>query len=777
MQISDVFGAHPKSVWEYLCENGQGLYVPAYQRQYSWDKSKISRLFEDTCHGFTMLIDHEDSITFLGTIIAIHDTQYLTVNPLVKGDVPSRVMTIIDGQQRLTTLLLINTVLHEEIRSRSAKLKDTHQHDREWLQEECMKVLGRLAKTFEEDKDYGDDGFRFYPRMIRAYDDSWSRKKDKAEYSSPIGHYLHSYGQHGRGDPKKPYRFEAPEGAADQSKYKLLGDGRRTVQTLIKGVAKNDRVAKNDQGALEIPEFDRVIASPTFQDILVKADFPDPVRETLSAEGNDEFKELLRLILFANFVLDRVAITIVTAKNEDYAFDMFEALNTTGEPLTAFETFKPRVIHSEGLEGYEKSKSHEYMKAVEGYLEGFGKTDEKQDATSRLIVAFASAERGEKLSKRLSDQRRFFKENFDNLGDGDPKRHFIRHLSHATLFVQHAWPDDKAAQPRLFSADEAATDEAILCLDLLRSFKHTITQGPLIRFYSEIRKADNESRSKAIQAFIKAIKAITAFSVLWRSSRRGTENIDMHYRRLMESGHGIESMPALGRRISNGDESPPPDAELLRNALVSILTIEGKVGTKEEWVKATAKIPAYDNQREITRFILLAAAHDSADDKATAGLTVAGKPGLLPLLDYAHWRDDNSQTVEHIAPKTWIEGWLNELYDDDQTIDRLGNLTLLPRAENSSLGNAPWTRKRLIYKILSAQTSDELDPLLQQAKDQGIEISKSTAELLANSRHLPLAKAVAAVEANWTLDLVDQRSVRIAELAWARIAPWLGLPD
>lgn len=38
MQIEDVFGALPKSVLQYLCENGQGLYVPAYQRQYSWDK-------------------------------------------------------------------------------------------------------------------------------------------------------------------------------------------------------------------------------------------------------------------------------------------------------------------------------------------------------------------------------------------------------------------------------------------------------------------------------------------------------------------------------------------------------------------------------------------------------------------------------------------------------------------------------------------------------------------------------------------------------------------
>lgn len=770
MEIKDVFSAQPKSVWEYLCENGQGLYVPAYQRQYSWDKAKISRLFEDACHGFTMLIDHTDSITFLGTIIAIHDTQYLTVNPLVKGDVPSRVMTIIDGQQRLTTLLLINTVLHEEIRSRFAKLKNANESASEWLQEECMKVLGRLVKTFEEDKDYGEEAFRYYPRMIRAYDDSWSRKKDKAEYKSPIGYYLHSYGQHGRGDAKKTFKFETPEGSADHSKHKLLGDGRRTVQLLIKAVAKND------QRDLELPGFDRILSSPKFQDILVKADFPQSVREVLVADGSDDFKELLRIVLFANFALDRVALTIVTAKNEDYAFDMFEALNTTGEPLTAFETFKPRVIHSEGLAAYEKSRSYEYMKAVEGYLEGFGKTDDKQDATSRLIVSFALAERGEKLSKRLSDQRRFFKENYEKLDDGDPKRDFVRHLAHSAIFVQHAWADDKALKPRIYSADEAETDEVTLCLDLLRSFKHTITLGLLIRFYSEVRKADAESRPKAVESFINAVKAITAFSVLWRASRRTTENIDMHYRKLMELGHEKLRMPALARRTGNGDESPHPDVELLRQALVFILTEDGKVGTKDDWVKATAKIPAYDNQKEITRFLLIAAAHDSAEDKMSPGLTVAGRVGLLPMLDFDHWRDENSQTVEHIAPQKPEDGWLAELYEEEETIERLGNLTLLPRAENASLGNGSWVRKKLLYKILSADTSDELDPLLQQAKEQGIEISQSTANLLANSRHLPMAKAAACVEGDWTLDLVDRRSVRIAELAWAKIAPWLGLP-
>jgi len=768
MQIEDVFGAFPKSVLQYLCENGQGLYVPAYQRQYSWDKSKIERLVEDISHGFTMLIGHEDAITFLGTIIAIHDTQYLTVNPLVKGDVPSRVMTIIDGQQRLTTLLLINTVLHDSIRIRASAIKSAQDVEKVWLFEECMKVTGLLAKTFEEDKDYGDGPFRYYPRMIRAYDDSWSRKKDKAEYKSPLGRYLHLYGQHCRNNGEKPFRFKPPEEPGDHSKHVKLGDGRKVVQNMLSAIASGD------MSQLEFPSFESMRNSKSFQETLIKAEFPEEVCKAIQVEGDSAYKQLLRLVLFANFVLTRVAITTVTAKNEDYAFDMFESLNTTGEPLTAFETFKPRVIHFEGLEQYEKTKSYEYMSAAEAYLESFTKTDDKQDATSRLIVAFASAERGEKLSKRLSDQRRFFKDCFDKFGD-EPKRAFIRHLSHCALFIQHSWPDSLAKTPTIQSAEEAATDEVMLCLDAMRTIKHSIILGPLVRFYSEIRKANAEGRAKAIEEFIAATKAIAAFSILWRASRRGTDNIDMHYRNLMAQGCDAVSMPPLCRVAANVAENPNPNAELLKAALRHVLRKEGKIETKADWVKAASRLPAYQNQRDVTRLVLLAAAHDSAVDKSEPGLTVAGKQDLLPMLNFKRWIDEASQTVEHVAPTTQADGWDEELYEDGETIHRLGNLTLLPQRENSSLSNGSWERKRLSYKILSAETADELDPLLKQATAQGIEIGGSTTDLLANSKHLPMVKAVASVGGAWTLDLVDKRSNRIAELAWDRIAPWLDL--
>lgn len=768
MQIEDVFGARSKSVFQYLCESGQGLYVPAYQRQYSWDRPKIERLIEDTCHGFSRLINQDDAITFLGTIIAIHDETHATIDPLVKGDVPARVLTIIDGQQRLTTLLLIITVLHDIIRTQVTKFKGAVEPEKQWLTKECLKISGQLSKTFEEDKDYGDGPFQFYPRLIRAYDDSWSREKDKAAYRSPIGRYLHLYGQHCRTNPEKAFKYDPPAGVDDQSRHKKLIDARRIVQNMLTAVASGD-VQK-----VELPSVGEMLKAKGFQEILVKAEFPPEVQSIIQSDENKAYIELLRLVLLANFILARVALTTVTAKNEDYAFDMFESLNTTGEPLTAFETFKPRVINFEGLEKYEKSFSYEHMSSIESYLEGFTKTDEKQEATSRLIVAFALAERGQKLSRRLSDQRRFFKDCFDRYPD-ESKRSFVRNLAHCSLFIQNSWPEGQGKPPVLKSAEEAGTDEVMLCLDTLRAIKHSIVQGPLVRFYSEIRKADAVNRALAIDEFVSATKAISAFSILWRASRRGTENIDMHYRNLMAQGCDDVGMLPICRANTDGVEFPPPNSKALKAALRHILETEGNISKKDDWVKAAARIPAYKNQKDITRFILLAAAHDSSASKHEPGLTVAGKKNLLPMLDIKHWRDESSQTVEHIAPEIHSEGWDNKLYEDTETIHRLGNLTLLPQSENSSLGNCSWTRKRLVYKILSAETPDELEPLLKQAHEQKIVIGKDTADLLSESKHLPMVKSVSSVEGDWNIDLVEKRSIRIAELAWSNIAPWLDL--
>ena len=120
-------------------------------------------------------------------------------------------------------------------------------------------------------------------------------------------------------------------------------------------------------------------------------------------------------------------------------------------------------------------------------------------------------------------------------------------------------------------------------------------------------------------------------------------------------------------------------------------------------------------------------------------------------------------------------GWSEKIYENPENIEKLGNLTLLPGKENSSLNNRTWKHKRLIYQILSAPTVDDLEQLLTQAKEEGIELSQSTAELLNGAKYLPLVKALTNVTTEWNLEIIESRSECIAEIAWDRIAPWLEL--
>ena len=88
--------------------------------------------------------------------------------------------------------------------------------------------------------------------------------------------------------------------------------------------------------------------------------------------SNDQYYEhfchLLRFLIFTRYLNRRMAVTVVIADNENDAFDMFEALNTTGKPLTAFETFKPKVIEREELSKYKETESYKWMTKIEEYL-------------------------------------------------------------------------------------------------------------------------------------------------------------------------------------------------------------------------------------------------------------------------------------------------------------------------------------------------------------------------------------------------------------------------
>ncbi|OQX12709.1 MAG: hypothetical protein BWK73_14145, partial [Thiothrix lacustris] len=68
-----------------------------------------------------------------------------------------------------------------------------------------------------------------------------------------------------------------------------------------------------------------------------------------------------------------------------------------------------------------------------------------------------------------------------------------------------------------------------------------------------------------------------------------------------------------------------------------------------------------------------------------------------------------------------------------------------------------------------------LNQLMLEAKNEGMIISESTTKILDQSSYLPMVKSIARVEGAWTKEIIEERTVRIADLAWQHIAPWLNI--
>ncbi|WP_278403514.1 DUF262 domain-containing protein [Brochothrix thermosphacta] len=77
--------------------------VPVFQRDYSWDKQYYSKFIDDIIHGITVKDDQlETSKYFIGTMVFAGDT----------GD---NIIDVVDGQQRLTVITILLSVISEQL--------------------------------------------------------------------------------------------------------------------------------------------------------------------------------------------------------------------------------------------------------------------------------------------------------------------------------------------------------------------------------------------------------------------------------------------------------------------------------------------------------------------------------------------------------------------------------------------------------------------------------------------------------------------------------------
>ena len=776
-EIDKIFTATAKSTWHFLQENGQGCYIPAYQRQYAWDRDNISRLFEDVIHGVCQLANRPNTISFLGTIIAIHDTKYRTVSPIFRTEVAPRVMTIIDGQQRICTVVMTNIAVHDYIRRAVKRFDSRTEPHFSWIKEECSQLLAELRNTYLIDRNSGDDNYRYYPRVIRAYDDAWSRRRGQARYDSYAAKIIWEYIDFTESGNVTEFRFNPVDSAGNLiDQHKSIYDAFQFIYRQIR------RICRSNPDPYDFPDLATATQNPDFSEGIWGVELSLDVKAYIEEQADDthyvDFCRLLRAIIFIRYFNHRVAITVVDAGSEDDAFDMFEALNTTGEPLTAFETFKPKVIEFEGLSRYAQSPSYKWIEETQEYLFQFRKADDRQRVTSEMLVPFALAETGWKLQKKLSDQRRYLRDEFDKLtalGNESKNRAFVRSISIVASFMRNGWNVQRGTKP-CFDPLIVEDEEALVGFEALKGLKHSITIAPLSRFHEFAVDSSGPEQIRRTKQFIEAIKATVAFSVLWRSAKGGTRNIDSHYRDIMKGVEiAGETIRAMARR-PNGKSGTLSLANY-KKALRLILKHKGNVVTKEQWVKLVSNTGVYQHSSVLARFLLFCASDDAVLDKTEKGLIKRGRRGLCPILTYDQWVNATYFTVEHIAPQSRSDGWETAIYEDSKTVDTLGNLTLLPKEINKVISNRSWEHKRLMYHLLSAESQEEFDTISEGLAAAGLRISNKADDVLENAKFLGMCKSVSEYNDAWSVGIIEKRTKRTAELAWERINSWLFSDD
>ncbi len=523
---------------------------------------------------------------------------------------------------------------------------------------------------------------------------------------------------------------------------------------------------------LTYPDAKKILANID-QELIWKYERPEFYK--LVTENSYENKKcsnassVVQLLMFFHYFFHRTCLSIIVPSSEDWAFDIFQSLNATGTPLTAIETFKPLVVNTVNKYNNSKfkgSKSESYFIKIDDLFENYDTAEKKTKLTKEFLNVFRLIYEGKSLSNHFSQQRKWLNDSYNNLKTKAEKEEFVHRLANLAEYWVNVKNLDYSDFTIPAGLGELEDNElAILCIKYLDDASHRMADTILSRFYARVLRGIDGAGSD----FIEASKAIAAFFTIWRSAFSNT-GLDEVYRKLFELTDDLKQ-PNYSWINSEKEYS----VQDLKTYLLSVL--ENKSIEKEDfWLEKASKNLKYDTAKTVCRFTLLVSSHNTIPDPDINGLTKKGKKGVNPYLGVEHYLSSDLRTIEHIAPQSNEDMcWENEIYSS-QVEHLIGNLTLLPLDINSSLGNKSWKEKVIYYRHLALIDDDEATNLNNKAALEGIVLLKQTIDRLTRSTHASHINPIVVFAQNggeWDHKFIKTRSLRICELLWGHIRPWL----
>ena len=767
--VSDLFEAEAGSFQENMMaiRGSVGFRIPIYQRPYDWDKVHLQRLIQDCLNGFhRSVISREDEYSFLGTIILARDESQ---EPSFEGTS----YTVVDGQQRLTSLALLATILFKYIKEFQSEIGVLSTNTEEWLKAEVEYQLGILFQcVMGPPPTFGQGGIPF-PRIVRTTDTRGNTERN-SEYRSVAARLFMRFDRYAKDRISEFDKFESELTTEEQHLYENLAFLDSVVfQYVYEGI--EETAGAGDEIDIDIVS-NNLFRNTGFRELFDRLYILDSQslrdRAVNEVANNVQSAGIVRLLAFASYLAKSVILTKVIARTEKNAFDIFDALNTTGEPLTALETLKPVVVEfEESHSGYTGSVSEGYWNIIDDTVTNAHiNAEDRQRETRLLLTSFALFYNGRRLSSSLAVQRDYLR----NLMRGFPAhrpevtRDFVGLLAQMADYRSKFWRAENIERASSDHFGNVEASSAKLCLMVIEQMNTSLAIPVLARYWIAGR-----SGNRPYGEFESVVKAVTAFLVLRRACTGGTANIDGEFRALMMNSPKDGGHPLC--IVSGRDQNHLWEVDELRSELRGLLESNLGVTDRRSWVRRAENIEHRRFSRPLTRFLHFAAVHNARPDNSRPGLltrrginTSAGLDVLNPMT----WKILRYSTVEHIAPMSPPQtGWDQRIYDES-LVNVLGNLILLPPTANSLIGNATWDKKRTFYRALMARTKPERERQIEFAESVGVRFSNRIKMLLDSEERLHILDSLERVQ-DWTADLILERTNNTLELAWDQIAPWL----
>ncbi len=325
--------------------------------------------------------------------------------------------------------------------------------------------------------------------------------------------------------------------------------------------------------------------------------------------------------LFSDHFLSKCMVVQVVADDQDIAFTMFEPLNSTSEPLTAFEVYRSKAVRlldaqfpkTELLLAYEETKR-----------------DDVISRSNRLIFSMAQAISGERPRIHFVPLKQYL--------DGQLTRPFIAHFETAADFFRTVWLEQTAT-------DAWFDDEAKNCVRFLKAMSHDIAIPLVLRYYLT-QRADVG----------KVLKIVVAFYGLWRSAFP-TNALPSTYRALLNPTSANDMSIAGGKTL----KSPTELAVYFKEALSEkIGTLAAGQAIVDKWLGETNL--AYEELKTLCRLFIF------IDMAATIRSNLVPDDPWTSVDDVEHICPSGPAgapaNVHHIGNLTFLPGKVNKSLQD-----------------------------------------------------------------------------------------------------------------